>query len=105
MTLLLVPIYLQPWQLLVLQNLVFAQLAVVLLRYDHARGGTQSLNVWMPEQATLQNLQISFTSATSGTVEVAGTAMNVEVDGEGWLRRAAVPAQNVTVESRDADSP
>ena len=87
-----------------MQNLVFAHLAVVLLKYDHARGGTQSLNVWMPEQAALLNMEIGFTSSTHGTVEVAGTVMKVEVDDGGWLRHAAVPAQNVTVESRDPGS-
>jgi hypothetical protein len=87
-----------------MQNLVFAHLAVVLLKYDHASGGTQSLDVWMPEQAAVLNMEITFTSSTSGTVEIAGTVMNVEVDDTGWLRRAAVPGQNVTVESRDVDS-
>jgi hypothetical protein len=88
-----------------MQNLVFAQLAVVLLRYDHARGGTQRLNVWMPEQAASLNLEITFTSTTSGNVQIAGTAMNVEVDDDGWLRSAAVPAQHITVESSAHDLP
>ena len=87
-----------------MQNLVFAQLAVVLLKYDHARGGAQSLTVWMPDQALALSLEIEFTSATNGTVDVAGTTMHVEVDGTGWLRRATVPAQNVTVESSDGNS-
>jgi hypothetical protein len=87
-----------------MQNLVFAHLAVVLLKYDHVMGGTQSLDVWMPEQAAVLNMEVTFTSPTTGTVEIAGTVMNVEVDGTGWLRRATVPAQNVTVESRDAGS-
>ena len=86
-----------------MQNLVFAHLAVVLLKYDHSRGGTQSLNVWMPEQASLVNMEITFASSTNGTVEIARTAMNVEVDDTGWLRHATVPAQNVTVESREQD--
>lgn len=84
-----------------MQNLVFAHLAVVLLKYDHGAGGDQSLNVWMPEQAAVLPMRISFTSPTIGNVEIAGTAMNVEVDESGWLRRAAVPVQNVTVESRE----
>lgn len=88
-----------------MQNLVFAHLAVVLLKYDHAKGGTQSLQVWMPEQAVALPLEITFTSATNGIVEVAGTAMNVEVDSNGWLHRASVPAQNVTVESSDNETP
>jgi hypothetical protein len=84
-----------------MQNLVFAHLAVVLLRYDHATGGDQNLNVWMPEQTAVLTMAIEFTSSTEGTVEIAGAAMNVEVDEGGWLRRATVPTQNVTVESRD----
>ena len=88
-----------------MQNLVFAHLAVVLLKYDHERGGTQSLDVWMPEQAALLNMEIEFTSSARGLVEFAGTVMNVEVDDSGWLRRAAVPAQNVTVESHDPGMP
>jgi hypothetical protein len=88
-----------------MQNLVFAQLAVVLLKYDHATGGNQTLDVWLPEQANALTLEIGFTSDTHGTVEIAGTLMNVEVDDSGWLRRATVPAQNVTVESRDSNSP
>ena len=87
-----------------LQNLIFGQLAVVLLKYDHEQGGAQSLNVWMPEQTALLTMEITFSSSTNGVVEIAGTAMNVEVDSNGWLRRATVPAQNVTVESRDHDS-
>jgi hypothetical protein len=86
-----------------MQNLVFAQLAMVLLRYDHLRGGTQSINVWMPEQATALNLELTFTSDTAGTVKVAGTTINVQVDANGWLRSATVPEQNVTVESRERD--
>jgi hypothetical protein len=87
-----------------MQNLVFAHLAVVLLKYDHVVGGTQSLDVWVPEQGAVLNMEITFTSSTSGTVEIAGTVMNVEVDDTGWLRRATVPAQNVIVESQGAGS-
>jgi len=81
-----------------LQNLVFAHLAVVLLQYDHEAAGNQTLNVWMPEQAAVLPMEIEFTSGTDGTVSIAGTLMNVEVDAAGWLRRAAVPSQDVSVE-------
>lgn len=87
-----------------MQNLVFAHLAVILLQYDHARGGVQTVHVWMPEQAALMNMEIEFGSSTEGAVEIGGMTMNVEVDDGGWLRRATVPAQNVTVESRKRDS-
>ena len=87
-----------------MQNLVFAHLAVVLLKYDHARGGAQTLGVWMPEQATVLNMEIAFTSSTNGTVVIGGTAMNIEVDETGWLRRANVPTQNIKVEWRDSES-
>jgi hypothetical protein len=88
-----------------MQNLVFAHLAVVLLKYDHERGGAQSLKVWMPEQAATMSMVIEFATSTQGTVEIAGTTMNVEVDETGWLRRATVPSQNVTVESIDRNTP
>ncbi len=87
-----------------MQNLIFAHLAVVLLKYDHESGGTQSVNVWMPEQASTMTMEITFTSSTNGSVEIAGTVMTVEVDESGWLRRATVPSQNVTVESTDPGS-
>jgi hypothetical protein len=88
-----------------MQNLVFAHLAVVLLKYDHERAGEQRLNVWMPEQAAALTMEIEFASSTEGTVEIAGTVMNVVVDESGWLRRASVAAQNVTVESINEASP
>jgi hypothetical protein len=88
-----------------MQNLVFAHLAVVLLKYDHERGGEQSLNVWMPEQAATVSMAIEFNSSTEGRVEIAGTVMSVEIDENGWLRRATVPSQNVTVESIDHTTP
>lgn len=88
-----------------MQNLVFAHLAVVLLKYDHGRGGEQHLHVWMPEQAATFDMNIEFTSRTTGTVAVAGTVMNVEVDEDGWLRSASVPTQNVIVESIDRAPP
>lgn len=84
-----------------MQNLVFAHLAVVLLQYDHEAAGNQTLNVWMPEQATVLPMTIGFTTSTAGTVTIAGTVMNVEVDESGWLRRASVPEQDVNVEWRD----
>lgn len=82
-----------------MQNLVFAHLAVVLLRYDRDRGGTQHLNVWMPEQGGLSEVAMEFTSGTNGTVDIGNARFNVMVDEDGWLRRATVPAQNVSVES------
>ena len=88
-----------------MQNLVFAHLAVILLKYDHAKGGDQTLDVWMPEQESAVSMTIEFTSGTEGTVEIAGTVMNVEIDEGGWLTRAAVPAQHVTVESVAQTSP
>lgn len=87
-----------------MQNLVFAHLAVVLLKYDHSAGGSQSLNVWMPEQPATLSMAIEFNSNAEGTVEIAGTVMNVEVDEGGWLSRAAVHAQDLTVESLDHTS-
>jgi hypothetical protein len=87
-----------------MQNLVFAHLAVVLLKYDHAVGGTQTLDVWMPEGGAALIMQIEFASGRDGTVDFAGTTMNVEVDETGWLRRATVPAQNVTIESMNRSS-
>lgn len=88
-----------------MQNLVFAHLAVVLLKYDHTEGGEQNLNVWMPEQASTLTMAIEFTTESEGSVEIAGTVMNVEVDSSGWLRRATVPSQNLTVESIDRIAP
>ena len=88
-----------------MQNLVFAHLAVVLLKYDHTSGGEQILNVWMPEQAATLAMTIEFTSSTLGSVEIGGTVMTVEIDESGGLRRAGVVAQNVTVESLAGTSP
>ena len=88
-----------------MQNLVFAHLAVVLLKYDHEEAGSQNIDVWMPEQAATLNVAIEFSSNTEGTVEIAGTVMNVEVDDSGWLRRATVPDQNLTIESYHQNSP
>jgi len=85
-----------------LQNLVFAQLAVVLLRYDHSTGGDQTLRVWVPETGALVDMSISFTSGTEGSAEVNGVVMNYEVNSDGWLTRLSVPSQNVTVESSDS---
>ncbi len=82
-----------------MQNLVFAHLAVVLLRYDHERGGAQHLNVWMPEQGALLNVAMEFTNGTSGTVDIGNARFNVVLDEGGWLRSATVPAQNVSIES------
>ena len=87
-----------------MQNLVFGHLAVVLLKYDHDEGGTQNLNVWIPEQSAVMTMTINFTSESEGTVEIAGTVMNVRVNESGWLRAADVPAQNVTVESREPNA-
>ena len=86
-----------------MQNLVFGHLAVALLKYDHDVGGPQSLNVWIPEQSEVMEMTIDFNSDTQGTVEIAGTVMNVQIDENGWLRSAAVPAQNVIVESLDPE--
>ncbi len=88
-----------------MQNLVFAHLAVVLLKYDHERGGVQNFDVWMPEQAGTVSMAVEFTTNTEGTVEIVGTVMNVEVDEHGWMRSATVPYQNVTVGSVDRTPP
>ena len=80
----------------VLQNLQFSHIALLLLRYDRARGGKQSFNAWTPQgaQSLPATLQLS---GDSGSVELAGIAMQVVLDSSGWLRDAAVPSQSLTV--------
>ncbi len=84
-----------------MQNLVFAQLAVVLLKYDHDLGGTQRVRVWMPETVGTTEMEMTFSAATTGVVRIANTTMNVEVNEHGWLQRATVPMQNVVVERQE----
>lgn len=96
----------QPYSFL--QNLVFSQLAVHLLRYDRDLGGGQTWSAWVPEGNGVVSLEVEFSSPTEATVKAAQVEMNVSTDRDGWLRRVDIPVQGVTViwQSYDgADSP
>jgi len=80
----------------VLQNLQFSHVALLVLRYDRTRGGTQSFNGWTPQGAQSLPVRLQL-SGDSGSVELAGIGMHVTLDGTGWLRAATVPSQSLTV--------
>ncbi|MFQ5704539.1 MAG: alpha/beta hydrolase [Gemmatimonadales bacterium] len=85
----------KPYSLL--QNLVFSQLAVQLLRYDHGAGGVQGWSTWVPEGNGVVLLDIEFSSPTEATVEAAQVRMTVTTDQSGWLEHIDIPSQGVTV--------
>ena len=82
---------------MVLQNLQFSQVATALLRYDRAKGGTQHLNAWLTRGAIVVPVAMSLTG-DSGTVTIANQVNQVYLDSTGWLLRAAVPSQHLTIE-------
>jgi alpha-beta hydrolase superfamily lysophospholipase len=79
-----------------MQNLVFSQLAAILLRYSRPAGGVQVLDVWNADAARVMQLRMQF-RGDSGTVEVGNTSIRVTTDRDGWLRSASVPAQRINV--------
>lgn len=81
-----------------MQNPVFAHLAVTLLRLDPASRSIQELNMWRPEQDSVVDLDVTFSSATTGTALFAGMVMEFETDSSGWLRHVEIPAQGVIVQ-------
>ncbi len=85
----------QPYSFL--QNLVFSQLAVHLLRYDRDVGGGQVWSAWVPEGNGVVSLEVEFSSPTEARVKAARVEMNVSMDQDGWLRRVDIPVQGVTV--------
>jgi pimeloyl-ACP methyl ester carboxylesterase len=80
----------------VVQNLVFSQLAAALRGYDRARGGRQVLDAWLPEGGSVLPLALEL-SGDSGTVEVSGVTMRLTLDGSGWVERFEVPSQGLTI--------
>lgn len=96
----------QPYSFL--QNLLFSQLAVHLLRYDRDAGGGQIWSTWVPEGNGVVAVEVEFSSPTEATVKAAQVEMNVSTDRDGWLRRVDIPSQDVTViwqSDSGADSP
>ena len=78
------------------QNLLFSQLAVMLLRYDRGAGGVQVLDVWLPEGSHVGQLRMALKGDT-GHVELGGVNFAVTTDPSGWLRSVNVPVQGLTV--------
>lgn len=85
--------------LFVVQNSVFAQLALALQMHGRRLGGRPVLYAWRPEGGGVSGLGVTL-SGTEGTVQLGGVRMEVELDESGWLRRLEVPAQGLVVEWR-----
>ena len=81
-----------------MQNPVFAHLAIALRRLDSTSPSSQQLNMWTPEQGSVVNLEVRYTHATAGTATLAGIAMEFQTDSSGWLEHVDIPAQNVAVQ-------
>jgi pimeloyl-ACP methyl ester carboxylesterase len=84
----------------VIQNLVFSQLAASLRLYDRRVGGRQAINAWLPEGGSVAPLAVEL-RGDSATVELAGVVLRVTLDRLGWLERLEVPSQDVVVIRQD----
>ncbi len=85
----------------IIQNLVFSQLAAALRLYHRGAGGRQVVSAWLPDGGTVQPLGMELTG-DSGTVDLGGTAIKVQLDSAGWVARFEVPAQGLVV-TRESD--
>jgi pimeloyl-ACP methyl ester carboxylesterase len=83
----------------IVQNLVFSQLAAALRVYDRGSGGRQVINVWLPEGGMVLPLGVEL-RGDSGIVELGGVSMRVLLDSTGWVASLEVPAQGVVVNRR-----
>jgi pimeloyl-ACP methyl ester carboxylesterase len=85
----------------VIQNLVFSQLAAALRVYDRGSGGRQVIDAWLPEGGQVLPLGMEL-SGDTGSLDLGGVSMAVVLDSAGWLARLEVPAQGVLV-TRQSD--
>lgn len=84
----------------VVQNLVFSQLAASVRAYDRPKGGRQILNAWLPEGGIVLPLAVEL-RGDSGTLEIGGVSLHVVLDRFGWVARFEVPVQGVVVTRQD----
>ncbi len=84
----------------IVQNLVFAQLAAALRVYDLGTGGRQVFDAWLPEGGSVTPLAVEL-RGDSGTLELGGVTLNVILDRSGWVLRFEVPAQGLILIRQD----
>ncbi len=85
---------------LIVQNLVFAQLATALRAYDRGSGGRQVFDAWLPEGGSVAPLAVEL-RGDSGRLELGGVTLNVILDRSGWVLRFEVPAQGLIITRQD----
>lgn len=85
----------------VMQSLVFSQLAAALRAYDRVAGGRQTLYAWRPEGGVVQEVGIEL-RGDSGTADVGGVTVNLALRAGAWVDRFDIPAQGLTVTRQDA---
>ncbi len=84
----------------IVQNLVFAQLAAALRAYDLGSGGRQVFDAWLPEGGSVTPLAVEL-QGDSGTLELGGVTVKVMLDRSGWALRFEVPAQGLIITGQD----
>jgi pimeloyl-ACP methyl ester carboxylesterase len=85
----------------IIQNLVFSQLAAALRVYDRGSGGRQVIYAWLPDGGQVLPLGVEL-GGDSGALDLGGVSMRVLLDSAGWVARLEVPAQGVVVTRQSA---
>ena len=83
---------------MIVQNLVFSQLAAALRAYDRRSGGRQLIHAWLPDGGTVLPLAVEL-RGDSGTLELGGVSigMTLETNAMKYFSQAARDATDQEV--------